>query len=295
MNKAQRAYFELGASYDIYLRQKRYVKELESISDFDAYDGLYDDIEIGNADLKTIVKTMAQKHKEAMQHRNELDELTKVRLKKFGKCFYSVINDFYNRHSEYFDYIFSVEELIESYKNIDRLIENVINETLHRIRLGYDRPDTFEKSYFLYRILKKEGIIEGKGITFDLSLANSNLFVCKNAKASYFSEEELKTPFLRLTIINEKLWDLLDLVSDKSDADLVDNLEINKANYTVDIVNYELYKIVFGEADNKEYQLAYKCGLCDKSFLFEIVSGYRNVGKGRSFARWFIKDPDTIE
>lgn len=122
---------------------------------------------------------------------------------------------------------------------------------------------------------------------FDLTIANAYSFEIENNDLSNFSKEELNTPFLRIEILNEKIWDLLPLLTDKNryGSGLAQLVVIDTTNYVVDVLNSEIYNKLFDEEELRTMELMYTV-LCDDNELeFQIESGV----EGNYYMRWFIK------
>ena len=292
MNKAQRAYFELGVAYASYLNSKKQVEDLNySISNNILYGNIYDELEYSKNNLTYKIKRMARKHGEAMLYRREVSKELKLELRNFGENIYSFIVDYYYKND--IDSL-SAPTFFFFFKDIDYLINLVITnakDTMLRNGIGQDR---WNWCYPIYKDLKDKGVIKIKNAnkTFDLTLANANLFNFKNSKISDFSEEELNTPFFRLEITNEKLWDLFRLLRDKKDGKTItDTVDIDKVNYDFHFLNSKIFNKIFGkEEGDMDVRLAYSY-FFDDLFLFEINYGMDDD----CFVRWLIDDTHVVQ
>ena len=122
---------------------------------------------------------------------------------------------------------------------------------------------------------------------FELTIANAYSFELENNDLSNFSKEELNSPFLRIEILNEKIWDLLPLLTDKNryGSGLAQLVVIDTTNYVVDVLNSEIYNKLFSEEELKTMELIYNILCDDNEFMFQVESGV----EGNYYMRWFIK------
>lgn len=92
---------------------------------------------------------------------------------------------------------------------------------------------------------------------------------------------------MRIEILNEKIWDLLPLLTDKNryGSGLAQLVVIDTTNYVVDVLNSDIYNKFFDEEELKTMELIYNILCDDNEFMFQVESGVEE----NYYMRWFIK------
>lgn len=293
MNAAERAYFELGFAYGNYIDLKNFSIALNERKSFDLVEYMKGLI---GTELNEAVRYMAIKHKEAMLHSDEVDNTIKTELRKFGKKLYKIA-DIYRVNHEQECELESTKNLMVLHENTDQFITKIIDETTdEQVKQFNVESGVLNECRSLFESLKKKGIIRDlkkednvKNVSkkFDLTIANAYSFELKNNDLSRFSKEELNTPFLRIEILNDKIWDLLPLLTDKNryGSTLAQLAIIDRTNYVVDVLNFEIYNKLFSEEEWTIMELCYNILCDDNEFMFQVESGVDE----NHYIRWFIK------
>ena len=293
MNAAERAYFELGFAYGNYIDLKNFSIALNERKSFNLVEYMKGLI---GTELNEAVRYMAIKHKEAMLYSNEVDNTIKTELRKFGKKLYKIA-DIYRVNHEQECGLESTTNLMVLHEDIDQFITKIIDETTdEQVKQFNVESGVLNECRSLLESLKKKGVIRNlkkednvKNVSkkFDLTIANAYSFELENNDLSNFSKEELNTPFLRIEILNEKIWDLLSLLADKNKYGfgLAQLVVIETTNYVVDVLNSEIYNKLFDEEELKTMELIYNILCDDNEFMFQVESGV----EGNYYMRWFIK------